>query len=442
MNMNESESTASRSVSASASPPAPSAAAILYTHALECIFAFSELRGLAQLSQVCHRWQTAVLSMAPCSLRIDISKLTYTDAVRITSSRMSRHVAHLEDGSVEPHTMHLFALHMPHLRSLRVTLEGESPVDFAALLFPPQLRDLFLDISVNESAAALHSTLDVMSRQLVHLQSLIIYCFHCEFVSFVPLIRFTQLRRLDMRHVGPPSDVQMHQLRMLSQVDAFLPPSDTPLRDLLAPGHVLKLSGIGPLYSIVQQDCDALITLPSLTSLKLVSTLCTNIDFVRSLPLMSKLMFSPNRYSQPEWPRIATALNYCVHLTELGLFECGLTTDQLEECLTHMPLLRVLILTNLYRLLRIHSLSFLRAGTLSTTLQTLSLKSCSSHTSRLPFKELRHVGSLHGLKKLYIQSILATPSLPEQDDEVEEYYNSIRLPLLKECCIEEGDQQS
>ena len=84
-------------------------------------------------------------------------------------------------------------------------------------------------------------------------------------------------------------------------------------------------------------------------------------------------------------------------------------------------------------------MSFLRAGTLSSTLQALSLGSSSSHSPRLSFEELRHVESIEALKKLRVRWILATPFLPEQEDAVLDYPPSHLLPLLQACCIEEEE---
>ena len=120
--------------------------------------------------------------------------------------------------------------------------------------------------------------LEVVSAQLVHLESFIICERDCKMVSFAPLSRLSQLRHLDMEQVGPPSEVQLQQLCALSQVEVFLLPYATPLQSLLAPGHLLKVADFGPLKHYEQEDCDALSTLPSLTSLVLFGTTCTNVD--------------------------------------------------------------------------------------------------------------------------------------------------------------------
>ena len=60
-----------------------SAASLLYTHALESIFAFASLRELAAVLRVCRSWRAAVLSMRPIEARLPRKSMVYSHREQI-----------------------------------------------------------------------------------------------------------------------------------------------------------------------------------------------------------------------------------------------------------------------------------------------------------------------------------------------------------------------
>ena len=198
---------------------------------------------------------------------------------------------------------------------------------------------------------------------------------------------------------------------------------------------------MGPLDPPTQSDCDALANLPSLTRLQLHFLKLTgpaHIDFVRSLPLLQQLHLRfPSAEMLPLWPRIGEALAHCAHLRELSLSNPLLTTEQLHECLAQMPLLADLSLDSWRCSLPIRSLSFLRAGRLSLSLEALSLRADGEEWQlRLPFSELLHVESLQALRICRLQGVLASPFTAEQELVFDEHCERDTWPLLEHFHIE------
>ncbi len=170
-----------------------------------------------------------------------------------------------------------------------------------------------------------------------------------------------------------------------------------------------------------QEECDALVTLPTLTRLDLSQSTCSHIDVVASLPQLRSLAFGSvlddESFAALDWSRIATALRSCVRLTELRFHCYKLTSEQLASILPAMPLLQTL---SFRWTIGFNSLSFLRSGTLPTTLVSFSLCHCTPQLSPVELDQL-HV--LQALQTFRIVDVF--------DRELEEQQlEQLRVPSL------------
>jgi hypothetical protein len=439
---------------------------MLYEHVLGCVFEFLEFRcprysggDLASMPQVCRRWQSAVLSMPSRCFRLNAMELRYEKVVVMTASRFSRHIAYFDGGHTEPRSMPLLTRFMPQLRALHLTIQPckTFPFDAAHLLFPPQLRDLHLQVYCDQSLRADRVTyagqaLEAMSHQLVHLEKLYFSYSNLDRgtpdePSFAPLSRCRHLTHLTIQgRTNAPhfSPLQLQQLRTLDQVTTMIFVwGNIVLPSLLAPGHSLQVADLGRVDPPTQADCDALVNLPSLTRLRLKFPELVgpaHIDFVRSLPLLQQLdILFPSGDSEmrPHWPRIGEALAHCARLTKLSLDNFLFTTEQMHDCLEYMPLLADLSLCSWRCSLAIHSLSFLRAGRLSLSLDSLHIRVIGAEWYlRLPFSELVHVEPLRALRVCRVEGILS-PFTEEQDLLFEQHVERNTWPLLERFVIED-----
>src|SRR4051794_18779119 len=73
-------------------------ATVLYSHALQSIFAFATLKELVALMSVSKEWHSAVLCMRPSSLHIH-ANWTEEQLLLLCASRVRRHISSIGDAS-------------------------------------------------------------------------------------------------------------------------------------------------------------------------------------------------------------------------------------------------------------------------------------------------------------------------------------------------------
>jgi len=84
----------------------------------------------------------------------------------------------------------------------------------------------------------------------------------------------------------------------------------------------------------------------------------------------------------------------------------------------------------------ISSLSFLRAGRLSLTLQVLRLLAAENHALHLPFAELAHVESLHALRSLTLDGMFHSPLRKADEQLVEDHWEHETWPMCTRMQVE------
>ncbi len=267
--------------------------------------------------------------------------------------------------------------------------------------------------------AFMQQALQTISEQCVSLRELTLTCdwdHPMDLLSFAPLAAMPQLRRLDIHRLPAViSASQMEELRQLSQLEQLVRKHALRLRDLLAPAHRLRLQKVA-FIDQQQADIDTLASLPTLTELKLKRVRATHVDALSELPLLGKLSLQFD-WAEVDAPRVLASLCRCTHLTQLDICMASaeeglyLSVEQLTQCCASLPLLRSLTLRCLVPLI---SLSFLVAGTLPTTLTSLTIDVAAAPLEGLPLAELAHVQKLAGLEKLSLYALFNRPLEAEE----------------------------
>ena len=390
-----------RNVDAAAlSPPPP--VDRLYRHALESVFAFLDLRGLAAALRVSHGWQAAVGSMRRMELAVDGPPI-----LRMAESTMGRHVSAISAVWLTAETLSLLAGRMTHLGDLNCDLR--LPQVAAPLAFPAALRVLHVVLCDLPDAADINAAMTAIA-QLVLLEELNITVHMMDpRLSFGPLISLPLLRRLDVCWLSPTdalSDAQVDQLRALLQLQELNVPALTPLlRRLLRQPHDLQWQELSLPHPLDDEAAALLPQLPSLTDIDCLAA-CSRFDWLCGLPNLRHvhLAFNSTAKAAGFADSLVAGLQHCANIEILRLDTYGcvdLTATQLAELLPRLPLLRDLSLQGL----SIDSLSFLSLPPLTNQLSRLDLYGCR----RLPLSELRHVHALGGLKTLELFSSFVAP---------------------------------
>jgi hypothetical protein len=364
---------------------------ILYAHALESIFIFFNLlHELSIFMCVNHRWQSAVLTMPPCALRICRidSALTANHILPLCTSRLRRHVSHIGDEfpsvPLPIATVNTLAHCMTHILSMSVTINYDKKKPLTPLTFPHKLQQLrlrcnaFNSCKPPDAAQFCQNTLENISN-LTALRELNIQLVH--FVSWTPLARLTQLHSLELMSKGDGLD-QLYSLIHLRTLRILYP---TPLLSLLQPRNqsCLHLQVLGAPSAMKQEEINALTTL-ALTLHTLSIDLfpgVVHVDFLQSMINMRSVVIHMVETIHFDGSRMLTALHGCRQLTSLDLSsnrmtDGGLncTSEGLAALLPCLPHLQSLSLQNVGSL---SSLSFLTTGPITSTLTELQFRSCS-----------------------------------------------------------------
>lgn len=406
---------------AAAAPPTAvatvSPAAMLYSHALESIFAFATLSELAALICVTRTWQASVLHMRPIAAAVD-RECASADVGgqyvhQLVQSRLRRHVSHLSVyvskfrikwmPAVTNEQLVALAHAMPHLRSLDICVlcNGAVGLDFPARLQTLSLRlakskQFVLTAVTASDSALLHQATNAVAAvsQLAELADLKLDFPYEISPSLEPLRAAAQLRTVDLSDFCFPfSADNMRVLREMSQLHELVLPL-SPLRthwsEVLLLGHQLQLRTISVSHPTAA-DAAALSTLHSLTEVRLTTSIVDEIHFIGALPQLQSLSFGAPGHLTTEavTRRRITTLQQCTQLTSLTLNRCS---TALLECLQHLQLLTAL---NLRSCTGSNVLSLITQSPCAAALRSLQLRSI---TPRAHLNTLTHLQQMRALQ--------------------------------------------
>jgi hypothetical protein len=385
----------------------------LHRHALESVFAFCSLEELAPLLRVSKEWTAAVQTMRP----LGAVALSKSPLQLICASRLSRHIGSLHceclpSSSAEASQSLLSSARLSHLHSLTLTMTDT----WSLLVLPTRLRHLHVRFLLSGYVAAAQNLRDLdaavaVIAALPMLESLTLYVAGASTCCLTPLTNAPALHTLVLDlHDGvfrSPRNIaalrNMPHLRSL----AFQPSSGVLTRLVEAP-HQLKLETFCTAVPFADEDGDAIVQLPTLTTLSIRLGI-RHTDFLRQLPnLRSLRMDFWQCVGRTDTERIVESLHSLVRLTMLRVEMLGsrstpLTSDHLAACLRHMPLLTNLHLSYVRGL---DSLRFLSDGPITHSLKELDL---SYARPQLPLAELAHIHVLTALTKLRLESVFDEP---------------------------------
>jgi hypothetical protein len=428
------------SAAATASIPA---ADVLYTHALESIFAFATLAELAVLMCVSKKWRAAVLSMGT----LGFHAVAYCAQIALMcASPLRRHVSSMKAWLIRGDIIDIncIASYLPYLEQLEVTLRNH-----ASPRYSPSLRSLTLACIGLEDDGALQRSINAIPA-LPHLERLVLDdtgdtepTTLTDAVSFAPLVGAPQLTALELGNLllSHAHAQQLRNVHGLQHFRSFF--GKVPVSTLFAAPIPFKHLTSLEIFIHTAADADALSSLVSLSTLSVLSCFACNMDFL--LEMASSLRSLHIGYRPPEeeqaevdWdtfsfpdidvPHVVNLLQACTHLTNLTVDgDCGfkITSKQLESCVERMSHLASLALRS-HR--KIRSLAFLDSGTLPHTLTSLSI---TDNHGRIPLDELHTMHKLRFLRSLRLSASNFSKHLPRFTQKL---YSppSLLFPLLTE----------
>jgi hypothetical protein len=392
--------------------PAPPISPIymLYSHVLESIFAFCNLKDMAAVSRVMRSWCAAVLKMRPISSRVTLHDAS-THFSALCASHLRRHVSEIvcygTSLATEQHMSNL-AQQLPHLQSLSITSSATSQ-----LHLPLQLSTLSLCIMAQRQRSEL-CYLGELSAAAVEtialLPNLTFLKLGCKTTMGVlqPLLALSTLRTLDLSRISMSESMAdfttaIRQVKHLHEL--YMPGGFERLwNDVLQPDHQLQLRTMNLSCGDTLQMCTLLSSLPSLTHLSLKASSGEWEDasaFAALHQLRTLKVYSISLYQPINPTFLADALRNCPWLTHLHLWRCTLPM-LVTDCIQRMPQLRRL---ELVRCSDMTSLSFLADMLSSSVLSCLNVDTCYP---LLPISELKHVRLLCALEFLQLDVVFGT----------------------------------
>jgi hypothetical protein len=404
----------------------------LYRHALESIFAFCSLSELVSVVRVSKNWAAAVQSMRPLgAAHFDVWSLA-----RVCASRLSRHVGSLRWSPQSPSVdaLSVLSLRLPHLHTLRCWFCD----DWSSLVFPARLRRLdVLFASAIDFHDVLDGQLDIgpAIRAIAALPLLESFTLKAEAeitrCCLSPLVDAPALSHLALELYcadALDSTVNIEALRNMPHLRSleFTPSTDT-LARMLEPPQTMQLDTLCVNYFTAEHGA-AIVHLPSLTDLQF-NLWSTHTDFLCRLPNLHRLELKCDVTDEmPDATRIMQSLHSLTGLTELSLIGESLrfTPTHLLACLTHMPLLTSLQLSQMTAL---DSLCFLSTGPITYSLIKLTF---IGFDPPLRLAELVHVNALTGLRTLRLLSVFDRP----MDEQSVKLYTPPSSLLLSLCDFE------
>jgi len=397
-----------------AAPKAIATADSLHQHALESIFAFLSLGGLAVTTSVSRRWSSAVGTMRSIGAKAPLHFSGVSSLVIVCASGLARHIGAFEsrDQSQSLWTaasLQLISARMTNLHHLALTLwSGQS------IVLPQKLNSVYIRVASDASADQINKIILCASR-LPLLERFNLELKHplAKRVSFAALHATPLLVEFGIRFGGRQqrmlSDEQVDQVRAMPHVMFLGVELDLPLMTrLLRLPHSLRWQSIGT-YSHIRPLFALLPDLPSLTRLSLapgdnddVSVLLQQLPNLRDL----YLDFVSAAGQIPWTKQLAVLQQSCTRLTSLRIMGGDFSATNLCALLPCITDLRTLWL---WRIKTIDSLRFLSRGPIVRTLTDLTLGYLSP---QLHNSEMLHVNELRELRCLSLQHLFVEPLEP------------------------------
>ena len=372
----------------------------LYSHALESIFSFLPLSGLANVLAVSRTWAASVEKMRSIGATLSVlSSPGNWSLENMCESRLARHVGEINSSGqrykpyLTQQDLSLVGLRMTKLHTLDVMLCA--PFIYPAL-FPPSLTHLALEFSETLSASSANVVMEAIANipGLISLELINRYPTCEKFVILAPLRRSTCLQALRLMSFNVTDAETIDDIRAipdLKRLNHHI--NQKTLRLLLRAPHQLQLRSLD-VGSLDAEDARMLASLPLLSKLCVLEA--NDLDFLGLLPNLEVLhLFLPGPLVLPAGVFIGSKI------VELHVSHSSRTSSDLQSFLSRLPSLETLSLTELYEL---DSLGFLTACPRITTLE---LNTCRNPILRS--SELAHIFSLRELTRLVLVQFTCEP---------------------------------
>jgi len=381
----------------------------LYRHALESIFAFSSLGGLAVAMSVCRGWSSAVGTMRPIGARAPVFD-THSFVALVCASRLARHIGAITGKNQPPFlcttsNLQLFSARMPNLHHLTLHMWPQE----STITLPQKLVSLKASVAGNVSEGQINMFILCASR-LPLLARLIIKFNHPldPWVSFAALHTSPLLVELGIRLNGKKilSEKQVDELRAMPHITSLGIDLTPPLmRRLLRLPHSLHWQSLGE-RPLPQSLFALLPALPSITSVSVALGGNDDVSKLRQLPNLRDLCLDLSMQS-PWTKQLEVLQQSCTRLTSLNLLRGQFNANDLCVLLPCITDLRVLCL---WRIETIDSLRFLSRGPIVHTLTYLRLGHLGN--SQMHSSEMLHVNELRELRRLDLHHLFVEPLDP------------------------------
>jgi hypothetical protein len=422
---------------------------VLYKDALTSIFAFLDFDDLHSALLVSPSWSAAIRSMprldvslilvtrVPRSLIVQSSVIvravaqiakrlrTRSAASSSADSSLARHIGELRTVESELAVSELARLHiaLPNLHTIDVVFVWIGPLP---LLCPFHLPCGLRRLKLHEKSmdrrgvGSCQSLVDVLG-ELNRLEelTLILSRSYDSDLRFGPLVHLRRLHTFTFRWCdgGSEADVELSDeqvaairglpsLTELELFNGYLPAQL--LQRLAHQPHTLQWESVNLNWTrLTTAHGVALQSLSSLTSLRPLVFNCTNLDFMRHLPLLAimhvHVELNP-ALSQLSESVLISGLQSCHRLTDLSLEAVPLTSAHLTEIFAHLSLLHTLLLS---RLEELADFSCFSHGSITRSLNTLQIWGCN-HPA-LQMREMIHLSALSQLSRLEIRGSIVGP---------------------------------
>jgi hypothetical protein len=300
-------------------------AAMLYSHALESIFAFCTLKELAAVVCVNHSWQESVLRMRAIQGSVRHDGYTWKWQMCASPWLLRRHLVDVNWGwGIVSTKEQVVLLHeqLPQLTILRLQVRSRETRGLS-WSFPENLQLLSLYILDMGPQVNYSDTPEEIVMAITKLRKLVKLALVSRIMpSLQPLVEMSQLRCLTVS--ASANQDTLRQMRHLHEL-VQKPLKNTTLRwaPLLRPGHQLQLRTVRVTHAD-KDECAALASLPSLTSLTLEIAdyryVFHDMAQHRQLPQLTELCIRDSRI----WYKTECCLlNQLPQLRKLSLYACG-----------------------------------------------------------------------------------------------------------------------
>ena len=383
---------------------------VLYRDALACVLAFASLSDIHAVACVCKKWKHAALAIPSLGLMhsIIIEKDRAKLFVTMCYSDLRRHIKDLWIlGSLTCEQLAMLWYAMPHLSVFSCTIN----CGVTAMRFAPNVGELNVRFGKDTNTETLNRVIEAIARlRLVHTLQLSFE--ECpieatEGMLLAPLAHVASLTDLEIQCLKETNKRHIEELRTVTQLRRIsVDLSRIDLDTLFATGHNfrhLDMLSVHLNWNLCDETWGTLAQFSRITDLELHSIGQRHADIIVRLPCLTSLMLDFRAEEDDiEFDPVMKALQQCVQMKKLHLWgaDVGFTSDQLAVALQRMPFLATLWLNECKRL---DSLSFLAAGTITSTLTELKM---GMGTKKILQADVVRLDSLKSLKCLELGTTL------------------------------------